>query len=338
MSTSIKPCARGCNPCVCLRVPGTDVGCLPVSCVPRPCFFDGQLIGADDLNAIVAYFRNRDTVTSRFLGGWGILAGLKLDAPLNAVNLGRAQHLATGAMAQLSPNPQILAGTTVTVSPGVAIDALGRTLIVCEPVALNLQDLAQTAQGGTALQGSCSELIGPYCSEPDGDLAGIEYYLVATLVETPSRPAPKFSGGAPCDPAPSCDFSRKLEQVEFKLVGSVPDSYQYSGCLDPVTFTLPNVDVGTAGDTCADEVLALIDYAQTQLAMVCCARPVIVLGKVLVTPDPGSIAEDLPSVPLYTVIMDGYPQRKLTLQASFFSQLFPDLVCGQSGGGGTSGT
>ena len=73
MSTSIKPCSCGCNPCTCVRIPGTDSGCLPVSCVPRPCFFDGQVIGADDINAIVAYFRNQSAVSNRMGLGWGIL-------------------------------------------------------------------------------------------------------------------------------------------------------------------------------------------------------------------------------------------------------------------------
>lgn len=329
MSTATKPCACGCNPCICLQPPGTNVGCVPVSCVPRPCFFDGQLIGADDINSVVAYFRNQAAILARLVGGWGILGGLKLDAPLGAADAGKAYHLATGTLAQLSPNPQVVSGTTLTISPGVAIDALGRTLILCDEATINVQDLARSSSGGTLRAGTCADIIGPYCSAPAATLVATEFFLVAELLETPTRPAPKYSGGAPCDPAPTCEFSRKNEDVRFSLLGSIPDSYQYTGCLDATTFTLPDVLLGqeTDADLCRDEVFAFIDNLQAQLAAGCCSRPGVVLGKVLLTKDPGSIAGNLASSALYTIVSDSYPCRKMTMQMGLFTKLFPNLIC-----------
>jgi hypothetical protein len=328
MSTATKTCACGCNPCICITF--TDTGCLPSACVPRPCFFDGQLIGADDLNAIVAYFRNQQAMVNRLVGGWGILGGLKLDAPAGYVAANRAKSLASGAMLELSPNPQIIAGTMITVSAGAAIDALGRTLFLCEPVTLNVQDLARDATGGALQVGNCAELIGPYCEgRVMEDILVSEFFLIAERVETPFRPAPKFSGGGACDPAPSCELSRKLEEIRFSLVASIPELYQFTGCLENTDFVAPDAIPGTAADPslCRDEVFAYIDAMQQRLAEICCARPAVVLGKVLFTRDPRSLGDDLASAPLYTILLDGYPCRKVTMQMGVFTKLFPNMIC-----------
>lgn len=325
----VTPCECGCNPCICIKFPPGE-GCIPAACVPRPCFFDGQLIGSADLNAIVTYFRNQQLMANRLLGGWGILGGMKLDAPAGAASLGRARSFATGAITAFSPNPQIIAGTTITVSIGAAIDALGRTLFVCDPVTLNVQDLAREATGGTLKVGTCAELVGPYCEGREmGEILVTEFYVIAELMETPTRPAPKYSGGGACDPAPSCEPSRKVEGVRFSLVGSIPDEYQFTGCLENTGFELPEGVPGTSPDAtvCRDEVYAYIDATQQALAEICCGRPAIVLGKVLLTRDPGTLADGLVSAPLYTIVLDAYPCRKVTMQMGIFTRFFPNLVC-----------
>jgi len=297
--------------------------------VPRPCFFDGQLIGSDDLNAIVSYFRNQDAILSRLLGGFGILGGLKVDSPIGARDAGRARSLATGTIAALSPNPQIIAGTVITVSAGVAIDALGRKLTVCEPVSLNVQDLARQGTQGTLIADTCAKLIGPFCEDAGEQLVVTEFFLIAELVETPSRPAPRFSGGGACDPAPGCEFSRKLEEVRFSLVPCLPDSYQFTGCVEETGFSLPNVKLGQQanGDLCREEVFAFIDKVQGDLANLCCQRPAVALAKILLTREPGSLQGSLPGVPLYTIVSDGYPCRRPVFQSALFTKFFPNLLC-----------
>ena len=96
-------CACNCHPCACPSP--TGLGCLPEACPPRPCFFNGQLITADDLNAMMTYLRTRDAIFARMVSGWGVLGGLRLNA-------GPGVRSTPLANPQLSPNPQILAGTT----------------------------------------------------------------------------------------------------------------------------------------------------------------------------------------------------------------------------------
>src|SRR5262249_52094193 len=128
MSSSNNGCGCGCSPCVCTT--STTVGCAADLCAPRPCFFNGQLIGADDLNATVAYFRTKEAMLARFVGGWGVLGGLRL-----GTGTAQAHALTTDT---LSPNPQIMVGTVATISAGVGFDAAGRSLTLCAPRTVDL--------------------------------------------------------------------------------------------------------------------------------------------------------------------------------------------------------
>lgn len=316
-----QACACNCKPCVC--APPAGEGCIPLACVPRPCFFGGQLIGSEDLNQVVAYARNQQQILSRFLGGWGIYGGLRVDVPDSP----NRRVLATGQLRNVSNNPQIIASTNVLVSPGIAVDALGRTLVACETQSIDLQALAQRAAQGTIRTASCSELLGSRCG--DEPITVSEFFLMAEFVETPTRPAAQFSGGGACDPAPTCDFSRKQESIKFSLVGCLPDIYQYTGCIDETGYTLPDMTLGLEPDgrLCRDEVFAFIDRVQSDLAASCCTRPAVALAKVSFTRDPGSLRGELPAAPLYTILDNGYPCRRPVFQAGLFTKFFPNSIC-----------
>ena len=325
-NSASKPCACGCNPCACVPPGIGDGGCLPEFCTERPCFFDGQLINADDLNAVVRYFRTQDAILSRLLGGWGVLGGLRVDA----VSGIQRRLLGTGTLAQLTPNPQIIAGTSITVSAGVAVDSFGRKLSLCQSVTLDVQALARLTPEGTVKVESCGSLLGPFCGSHAGEqLLVSEFFLIAERTETSSRPAPRFSGGGPCDPAPTCDFSRLVEEIRFSLIPCLPAAYQFTGCLDDTNFQLPQVNLGQEqdADLCRAEVLAFIDNVQGQIATQCCARPAVVLARIILTRDPKSLWSEAPFTPLYTIITDGYPCRRPIFQPALFTKFFPNLIC-----------
>src|SRR3954470_8867797 len=84
----------------------------------RPRFFEGQYIGADDLEAIVAY--NRTRLAEHLLGGhvWGIAAGLEL-----------VEREAPGG------------GTEVWLQPGYAWDGYSRAIVVTTAQPLSLDQL-----------------------------------------------------------------------------------------------------------------------------------------------------------------------------------------------------
>jgi hypothetical protein len=90
----------------------------------RPSFFEGQYLGAEDLKAIVDYFRSRDARALLSSHGWGIAAGLQL------------------VLSEIAPGEFQL-----TVTPGVAIDGYGRLVTVTEPTAAPTEKLLGIATG-----------------------------------------------------------------------------------------------------------------------------------------------------------------------------------------------
>ncbi|MEM9193861.1 MAG: hypothetical protein AAGF12_32095 [Myxococcota bacterium] len=336
-----SPCACNCRPCEC--PPPVGEGCVPDLCVPRPCYFDGQLIGAADLNATVQHFRAKDLLLSRFVGGWGIYGGLALE-PVSGTP---AVPIGTGR--PLTPNPQLMAGQTVQVSAGVAIDSHGRSLILCRPVVLDLSTLpidpplaAGVRPPEVPYSGISEGLVvedGLVISHDSQNLPRLqpqEYFLVAEYEETPARPVPQLAGGAACDPAPGCDFSRKNEGVSFRLVPMLPEEYPWFGCLDDPGVDLPNVDDLDLGGDDAEELLQeVVDAFGRAFAQACCARPAVVLGSVTFVADHRNTSGG----GTQTVLDDAYPFRRVvpsgalnwqaTIQALRSSQ---DRTDGGSGG------
>jgi hypothetical protein len=80
----------------------------------RPDFYEGQYLGADDLDASVVYHRIQQARHALGAHTWGIGAGLEL----------RERALPGGDV-------------DVTILPGVAWDGFGRTIVVLEPARIN---------------------------------------------------------------------------------------------------------------------------------------------------------------------------------------------------------
>jgi hypothetical protein len=95
--------------------------------IERPVFFEGQILGALDLDATVGYSRDQVARHERYLHTWGIAEGLKL-----------------------SPKPKQLeiSGATydyqeIWLSAGLAIDGRGREIVVPEDFRLSESDFDQ---------------------------------------------------------------------------------------------------------------------------------------------------------------------------------------------------
>jgi hypothetical protein len=311
-------CACNCHPCACPSP--TGIGCLPDACPPRPCFFDGQLITADDLNAVMTYVRARDATLAKLVSGWGVLGGLRVDAGPGV----RRMALATNP---LSPNPQILAGTTLTIGAGAAADVRGHLLTLCAPVTVDALQLSQRDPTAPQLR-LCGEWFPDHTIELCGGrdrFGALDYLVVAVHRERPTRPVPQFSGGGACDPAPACDFSRTLEEVELRLVPTQTldlGAYLVTGCLDRVALpfrvgfdlhtgrvSFPELPAGAAVDRCA-----LFDALNEAIVELCCERPAVVLGRILLTADPGKLVGNLPRAPMYTIVQDFLPIRRVIVQ------------------------
>ncbi len=237
MNALTQNCGCGCSPCQCNGVSAAP-GCSADFCVPRPNFFSGQLVTADDLNAVVSYFRAKEALIAKLAIGWGVLGGMRLLQPgplsfrLFSGDDGSPQTN-NPCIDTLLPNPQIVGGSQVLVSPGGAIDAAGRTLSVCAPKAI---DIAQLAQGidNPPVPHTCGQWLGSFCGHLSGTITASAYWVVAQQVDVPTRPMPRLAGEGDCAQGSSCDFSRSLEDVRFYLTKDLPLLYFLHGCIDPI--------------------------------------------------------------------------------------------------------
>src|SRR5262245_39133472 len=85
--------------------------------VVRPTYKEGQILGAADLNAQLTYERLGAVLHERTEHLWGVAQGL-----------------------ELTTTTQTLGGTKyvdVSVAPGRAVDRLGRSIVVTEPIPLD---------------------------------------------------------------------------------------------------------------------------------------------------------------------------------------------------------
>jgi hypothetical protein len=85
----------------------------------RPTFFEGQVLAAADLTAIVDHARTHAARHDRYLHDWGIAEGLTLTAEPRSDPDTNAAYVA------------------VTLQPGMAIDGTGREVLVTSPVPLS---------------------------------------------------------------------------------------------------------------------------------------------------------------------------------------------------------
>jgi hypothetical protein len=89
--------------------------------VARPGFYEGEVLPAADLTAIVDYARAQSARHARYEHTWGIVTGLELTSSTTATAGGQSYKV-------------------VTVNPGVAIDGTGREIVVPDPVPLSPTD------------------------------------------------------------------------------------------------------------------------------------------------------------------------------------------------------
>ena len=90
----------------------------------QPGFFEGQYLGADDLSALVTYFRGAGARQRLMAHAWGVAAGLDLVA----VEIAAGEY-------------------QVSVLPGIAIDGYGRLIVVTQPTEIDAEKLVGIGSG-----------------------------------------------------------------------------------------------------------------------------------------------------------------------------------------------
>lgn len=343
MNASIKfGCSCGCSPCTCAPPPDP---CNDF-CVPRPCFFPGQLVTSDDLNAVVDYVRSRDRMIAKLALGWGVLGGMRLNAagsqsyqPFFELDL--PDEPLSPELKPVYPNPQAVPGTIIQVGAGAALDNQGRSLSLCAPRSIDILELSK-GLGAAQEMRPCDEWFGTdFCTYVDfGDLTAAEFWVIAEYSETPARPVPALAGGGACDLETACNFSRKLEDVRIRLVRDLPILYFLHGCL--VTPQIPGLEAFVASlfngngegggggggsessePTTANEAIRslfsclgfkltpqIYEYVNT-IARTCCTQSAVVLGRVLLVSESDLFREKLGDSKYYVLIDDGAPYRRM---------------------------
>lgn len=84
--------------------------------IERPIFFEGQILGAVDLQAALEYHRGADARHNRYLHIWGIVNGLDAD---------------------VKDSPEVPGAKDIKIKPGMAIDDTGREIVLADVFKLN---------------------------------------------------------------------------------------------------------------------------------------------------------------------------------------------------------
>ena len=108
----------------------------------RPTFYEGMILGADNLTGAVDHARNERARHNRHLHSWGIAHGLTLTKEGQSVN-GDSY-------------------VNVTIQPGIAIDGTGREIVIPKAEPLVSESFAASPSGAACSSGPPGG--GPCCA------------------------------------------------------------------------------------------------------------------------------------------------------------------------------
>jgi hypothetical protein len=146
--------------------------CGGLECLCRPRFFDGQLLGADDLTRLDRYIVAKNRLHNRYLHGWGVVCGLE---------------------AVCDPCQD-----KVIVRKGYALSPCGDDIVVCSDVSVPICDLITQCRRAAPVDCSGNTLTAAERGCADAEETWI---LSICYDEKPSRgitPLQGSSGGACC--------------------------------------------------------------------------------------------------------------------------------------------
>jgi hypothetical protein len=172
--------------------------------IERPRFFPRQLVTSDDLTLGQEYFRNRLRRMNRYLHGWGVVCGARVDISKQA--------------------------WCVVLHPGYILGPYGDEIVIETDICFDLRTRCLSIGGGDA----CDDIvIDPLCPDrtvstrqPDAPL-----YVALRYKELPARPVRVQPVGCGCDDT-SCEFSRWQDGYEICVLDACPDSHAAPPVID----------------------------------------------------------------------------------------------------------
>lgn len=191
----------------------------------RPEFFDGQHLDAADLNAIYDYHRELRWLHNRALHGWGVATGMVVSGTKG--------------------------GSTVTVTPGYALDSNGHDLVLAESQLLIVPSVAGAPSGGPQSYYITASWVDDADVSPSETRDGV--CGAGGAVRRPERARIRFQDPADVTPSPNL-FRRGLDivlatvRVEDCVLAAVPSTSERR---DAKPASRPTIAAGTtpAGGT-----------------------------------------------------------------------------------------
>ncbi len=178
---------------------GTAVSTLDQGSIERPRFFPRQLVTPDDLNLGQDYFRNKIRRLNRYLHGWGVVCGTRVDNPK-------------------TPQPW-----KVVIGRGYILGPFGDEIMLDRDICFDLRTRCVEAAGGDP----CSEVVDPLC--PGQTLETRQpnkpYYIAVRYKEMPARPVRVQPVGCGCDDS-LCEYSRWRDGYEICVLDACPGHQQ----------------------------------------------------------------------------------------------------------------
>lgn len=163
----------------------------------RPHYFPRQLVGPDDLNQGQRYVADRMRRHNRYLHGWGIACGLRVE--------------------RCGPNEDGNTSCRVRVSAGYALDPYGDEIYLPADQVVDL--CHQEPAGGLA----CGPGTDPWCSPVRTDPSPNGAWLAVRHIEVPVKPV-RAPTGCSCEET-HCEDSRIRDWYEFSLLDELPSHY-----------------------------------------------------------------------------------------------------------------
>lgn len=180
----------------------TNCGCaataLDKGTIERPRFFPRQLVTPDDLTLGQEYFRNKLRRMNRYLHGWGVVCGTRVDYP--------------------DPRKP----WKVIIHRGYILGPYGDEIVIERDICFDLRTRCVTATGGDA----CDDIVDPLCPDQPREprRKGKPYYIAVRYKELPSRPVRVQPAGCGCDDV-HCEYSRWRDGYEICVIDECPPSH-----------------------------------------------------------------------------------------------------------------
>lgn len=168
----------------------------------RPRFFPRQLVTPDDLTLAHDYLRDKLRRMSRFLFGWGVVCGARVEPP----------------------NPA--KPWCVLIQPGYILGPYGDEILLDRQLCFDLRTKCITAMVGDACscQVSMDCTCGGTTTAGKSPIAG-DRWIAIRYKEIPSRPVKVQPASCGCDDS-HCEYSRWRDGYEICVLDACPASHQ----------------------------------------------------------------------------------------------------------------